>query len=49
MFFQCNLEHELLSFPNMCCHRSLYLFGVGYAFWRIEERGQLALIVIERK
>lgn len=48
MFFQCNLEHELLSFPNKCCHRSLYLFRVGYRFWLGERRGQLALIGVVR-
>lgn len=48
MFFQCNLEHELLSFPNKCCHRSLYLFRVGYGLQLGERRGQLALIGVVR-
>lgn len=38
----------MLSFPNKCCYRSLYLFRVGYGLQQIERRGQLALIGIER-
>lgn len=36
------------SFPNKCCHRSLYLFRAGYRLQQVERRGQLALIGVER-